>query len=152
VKIVIKNKNGVNIELHTTDAGCKTVNGSITITPVNGTGPCTFKINGGQFQSGNTFANLSQGDYAVIAKDSIGCEASQSITIKSGISFAGAFHPLYRIPAPSMAATTAPNFRIFRTFKTSRTMRHSSKLKPRSNDAVGWQPYANPDRCHSLLG
>jgi len=149
LKIGVKNKNGVNIELHTTDAGCKTVNGSITITPVNGTGPCTFKINDGQFQSGNTFANLSQGDYAVIAKDSIGCEASQSVTIKSGISFTGSISPIIQNSCAINGCHNGSQFPDFRTFKniqdnaaliktqtTGRTMPLDGSLTQSQIDAI----------------
>jgi hypothetical protein len=117
MKVVIKNKNGVNIELHTTDAGCQTVNGSITVTPLNGTGPYTFKINGGQFQPGDTFTNLSRGVYAVVAKDATGCEAGQSVNIKSGISFAGSISPIIQNSCALSGCHNGSQFPDLRVFK-----------------------------------
>jgi len=117
LKIVIKNKNGVNIELQATEAGCKTVNGSITATAVSGTGPYSFKINGGEFQSANTFTNLSQGEYAVIVKDSTGCEAGQSVKIGSGISFAGSVFPIIQNSCTLSGCHDGSQFPDFRVFK-----------------------------------
>ncbi len=47
--------------------------GSITVTPGGGTGPYTYKLNSGAFQSSNIFSNLSAGNYSVTAKDANGC-------------------------------------------------------------------------------
>ena len=117
LKIVIKNKNGVNIELQATDAGCKTVNGTITATAVSGIGPYSFKINGGEFQSGNTFANLSQGEYSVIIKDSTGCEAGQSVKIKSGISFTNSILPIIQGSCTLTGCHNGSQFPDLRVFK-----------------------------------
>jgi hypothetical protein len=56
-------------------------NGSITVTPVGGTAPFTYNINGGAFQSSSTFNNLMAGAYTIIAKDAIGCTGSTSVTL-----------------------------------------------------------------------
>jgi len=117
LKIVIKNKNGVNIQLQATDAGCKTVNGSITATAVNGTGPYRFKINAGEFQSGNTFTNLLQGEYSVIVKDSTGCEAGQSVKIKSGISFTSSILPIIQSSCTISGCHNGSQFPDLRVFK-----------------------------------
>jgi hypothetical protein len=117
LKIVIKNKNGVNIDLQAADAGCKTVNGSITATAVSGIGPYTFKINGGEFQSGNTFTNLSQGEYSVIVKDSSGCEAGQSVKIKSGISFTSSILPIIQKSCTISGCHNGSQFPDLRVFK-----------------------------------
>ena len=117
LKVVIKNKNGVNIQLQATDAGCQTVNGSIMATPVNGVGPYSFKINGGEFQSGNTFTGLPQGEYSVIVKDSTGCEAGQSINVKSGISFSGSILPIIQGSCAINGCHNGSQFPDFRVFK-----------------------------------
>jgi hypothetical protein len=117
LKVVVKNKNGVNIGLQATNAGCKTAHGSITATAVNGTGPYNFKINGGGFQSGNTFTNLLQGEYAVVVKDATGCEAGQAITIKSGISFAGSISPIIQNTCAISSCHNGSQFPDFRVFK-----------------------------------
>ena len=47
--------------------------GWIEITPVGGTAPYQYKMNGGSFQSNNTFGNLSAGFYTIQTKDANGC-------------------------------------------------------------------------------
>ena len=117
LKIVIKNKNGVNIELKATEAGCKTGNGSITATALSGTGPYSFKINGSEFQSANTFTNLLQGEYDVTIKDATGCEAGQSIKIKSGISFTGSILAIIQNSCTISGCHNGSQFPDLRVFK-----------------------------------
>jgi hypothetical protein len=52
--------------------------GSITVTPGGGTGPYTFKLNSGSFQSSNTFSGLGAGSYIVTVKDVNGCTGSSN--------------------------------------------------------------------------
>lgn len=56
-------------------------NGSISATASGGTGPYTFNINGGAFQSGGSFGNLAAGSYTVSAKDANGCTGSGNFTL-----------------------------------------------------------------------
>src|SRR5687768_1787445 len=44
VEATIKNINGLNITFQTTDAGCNSSNGALTVTPTDGTQPYQFKI------------------------------------------------------------------------------------------------------------
>ncbi|MEO5947186.1 MAG: hypothetical protein ABIP79_10260 [Chitinophagaceae bacterium] len=52
---------------------CRTSNGIITVTPGGGTGPFTFQLNSGTFQSSNIFSNLPIGIYSISAKDANSC-------------------------------------------------------------------------------
>ena len=56
-------------------------NGSITATPSGGTGPYTFSMNGGAFQSSNIFSGLAAGNYTVTAKDVNGCTGTSAGTV-----------------------------------------------------------------------
>jgi gliding motility-associated-like protein len=70
----------------TVAASCSGVNnGSVTITPTNGGAPYTYALNGGAFQSSNTFTGLAAGSYTVVIKDVAGCVSpSIPFTISSG--------------------------------------------------------------------
>lgn len=56
--------------------------GSITVTPLSGTGPYTFKLGtSGVFGASNTFSSLRAGNYTVYMKDANGCTISSIISI-----------------------------------------------------------------------
>ena len=58
-------------------------NGSITVTPTP-SGSYTYNINGGAFQSSNTFSNLGAGVYAIVAKNLTGCTSNPiSVTLNA---------------------------------------------------------------------
>lgn len=49
-------------------------NGSITINPAGGTVPYTYNLNGGPYQTSNTFSNLAPGTYFFNVFDASGCQ------------------------------------------------------------------------------
>jgi hypothetical protein len=76
---------GVNITVTnaiTNSTACvSTATGSITVTPAGGTGPYTFRLNGGVFQSSNIFSSLVAGSYIITAKDANGCTGGSIATV-----------------------------------------------------------------------
>ncbi len=52
-----------------------------TVSATGGTGNLTFSLDGTNFQSGNTFGNLANGDYTITVRDANGCTATASATI-----------------------------------------------------------------------
>jgi SprB repeat len=62
---------------------CETANGSITSTGAGGTGPYTYNINGGAFQSSNLFSGLSAAVYSISAKDANGCIGTVNATVNN---------------------------------------------------------------------
>ena len=76
---------GVNITLSKAiinNAPCQLpATGSITVTPGGGTGPYTFSLNSGAFQSSNIFPALVAGTYIITARDANGCSAITSATV-----------------------------------------------------------------------
>ena len=64
---------------------CGATTGTITVTAPTGAG-ITYSINGGNFQSGTTFANLAPGTYTITVKNAAGCTAqSAPITINTPV-------------------------------------------------------------------
>ncbi len=64
--------------------------GSFDVTPIGGEGPYTYSINGGVFQSSNSFSGLEAGNYVVDVIDANGCEAQVAQEIRCvGCSIAG---------------------------------------------------------------
>ncbi len=62
---------------------CGASDGSITAVAQGGSGSHTFSLNGGTYQSSGLFANLTGGSYTVNVKDSLGCIASQIISVNN---------------------------------------------------------------------
>lgn len=87
LQATVQNDNGLSMNTNLTDSGCGSSNGSISIAASGGAAPYTYSLNGGAFVSNATFANLSSGDYTVVAKDNSGCEVTQSVTVLAGTSF-----------------------------------------------------------------
>lgn len=63
-------------------SNCALADGSVTVTNHGGVGPFTYSLNGGSFQTSNTFTKLPQSDYNVTVMDSRGCETIAFTTIK----------------------------------------------------------------------
>lgn len=75
---------GVTITMTTTtnpNVPCMPNNGSITITPAGGTGPYTFSLNGGAFQSSNMFNNLATGNYSIVVRDVNNCSGNGNAAV-----------------------------------------------------------------------
>ncbi len=84
IHTVTQNSN-LTANLTPTATACPGVNnGSIAVTPTNGTGPYTFLLNpSGATQVGNTatFTNLAPGSYNVTITDATGCSTSPPLTV-----------------------------------------------------------------------
>lgn len=76
----VVNCNTVTIAVNPTPTGvtpCVTASGSITAAASGGTGPYTYSLNGGAFQSSATFSSLNAGTFSITAKDANGCTGTQ---------------------------------------------------------------------------
>ena len=123
--VSVLNLEGLNISFETTDAGCGTANGTLTVNAVDGTTPYQFKLDGGAFGSSNTFSNLLKGDHQLIVTDAAGCEITQTVKLTSGISFATSISPIIETKCAISgchAGTQAPDFRVFSNIKNNAAM------------------------------
>ena len=117
LEVVVKNKNGLNITFETTEAGCNTSNGSITVTPIDGTAPYNFKIDNSNFTTDNTFTDLAPGEYTIVVNDTTGCEISQTIKVKSGVSFSASISEIIKNNCAVSGCHSGSQFPDFRVFK-----------------------------------
>jgi hypothetical protein len=117
IQVLVGNKDGVNLQFTATDAGCKSSNGTITATALNGTGPFTFKLNESAFSANNTFTGLSSGTYSITVKDATGCESSGNVIIKSGVSYQTDIAPIIQSNCAVNGCHNGSQFPDFRVFK-----------------------------------
>jgi hypothetical protein len=97
----------------------------------SGSSPFFFKINGGEFQTGNTFTNLSQGEYIVTVKDATSCEAGQNIKIKSGTSFSSTISPIIQNNCAISGCHSGSQFPDMRVFKNIQD--NASRIKTQTS-------------------
>ena len=117
LEAVVKNKNGLSITFEATEAGCNSTNGSITVTPSNGAVPYNFKIDNSAFTADSTFTDLAHGDYTIVVNDATGCEISQTVKIKSGVSFSTSISTIIQTNCVVTGCHNGSQFPDFRVFK-----------------------------------
>lgn len=64
---------------------------TLSVAASGGTIPYAYSLNGGTFQSANSFTNVLAGIYTVVTTDANGCSTSQSITINQPLTGKGNF-------------------------------------------------------------
>ncbi len=71
----------------TNEAGCETNEGVITISATGGSGTYEYRMGSGAFGGANEFTELGPDTYSLTVRDSEGCSITQSVTLKSGITY-----------------------------------------------------------------
>ena len=79
--ITVNESGGPTATTSATNATCGSSNGSISVTASGGTAPYSYSLDGINFQSSNTFSNLSANSYTVTVKDANGCTNTASATV-----------------------------------------------------------------------
>lgn len=87
IEVSVQNLDGLNITVASTDAGCQTSEGVISITATGGETPYSFRLDNGTSVSESTFSGLEAGAYEITAVDNSGCEINQAVTVLSGVSY-----------------------------------------------------------------
>ena len=98
----------ITVSATTTNPSAGSNNGSISASASGGSG-FTFSLNQGAFQSTGNFTGLAAGNYSVTAKDSRGCNGTQSFTLAAPDPCTG---QTFTVGGSSVSATpclTSPN-------------------------------------------
>lgn len=117
LEATVKNGVGMNITFEATTSGCKTSNGTLTVSAFDGTGPYQFKLGSGSFSTTNTFAGLPAGDHDLVVTDATGCEVNQRVTVASGVSYSATVAGIIQTKCAVSgchAGTQSPDFRVFK--------------------------------------
>jgi gliding motility-associated-like protein len=79
LSITVSAGSGITATANVANASCTNASdGSITVNASNGAAPYTYSLNGGVFQSSNTFNSLAAGTYTIQVRDTAGCTFSLS--------------------------------------------------------------------------
>lgn len=79
--IILDNSTVLKLSANVSNNACGLKNGIITATASGGIPPFQYSLNGGTYQSSNSFNNLSAGNYNVYVKDVNNCIATTLVTI-----------------------------------------------------------------------
>ena len=108
--ITVTQGTALTVSASKTNASTCTNDGSISVIPSGGVAPYTYSINGGLYQSSNSFSGLAASTYAISVKDFKGCLGSINVTIN--------LNPInvtsFVVNAGSCAATNG-SIQLFRT-------------------------------------
>lgn len=116
LEVTVQNKDGLNITFQMSDAGCEDLDGSITIEAFDGVEPYQYKIGESSFSDNNIFTGLTAGNHTVVVKDASGCELTQTIKIRSGISYSASIEPIIQTNCIVSGCHNGSQFPDFRNF------------------------------------
>jgi len=116
VQATVPNKDGLNITFQATDSGCKGSGGTVTIEAVDGVEPYQYKISTSSFSTNNVFTDLSASNHTVVVKDDTGCELTQTIKVRSGISYTTSIAPIITENCAVTGCHNGSQFPDFRQF------------------------------------
>lgn len=73
----------IELQSKTDVTNCRSIDGVISVTASGGIEPYDFNINGGEYQTNNTFNNLGPGTYTIRVKDTNACWKSIEVSISA---------------------------------------------------------------------
>lgn len=84
---VADNDSDISLEIASTDSACGTTTGSISVEASGGEGALQYQLDDGSFGTSGSFGGVSSGGHTVTVKDESGCETTEQVLVRSGISF-----------------------------------------------------------------
>ncbi len=87
------------------------------MTAFDGTEPYQYRINEGSYSSSHEFTGLSRGTYNLVVADASGCEVTQQVRIRSGVSFAASIKPIIEKSCAINDCHNGSQYPDFRVFK-----------------------------------
>ncbi|WP_170827409.1 hypothetical protein [Roseivirga sp. 4D4] len=88
IELQVRNQDGVNATLATTESDCNVPGGTIQVTAADGVQPYEYKVDDGAFQASSNFSDLAPGAYAITVRDANGCEVELQAQVGSTVVFA----------------------------------------------------------------
>lgn len=79
--IVLTQPSAISASVGFTVIGTNGGTSTVTVTASGGVGTLNYQIDGGSFQSGNTFSGILAGNHAVVVRDANGCTVTRNFTI-----------------------------------------------------------------------
>lgn len=126
----------------TTNTGCGTANGQISIAATGGTAPYQYKLDGGSYGSTSTFTALTGDAYVVSVKDNAGCVVTVNVTVNnnSGLKYNSEIRDIFvsRCSTPTChGGSQNPNLTTLSAIQTNKAgirSRVSSGNMPKNNE------------------
>ena len=86
IPVTVATGTGVTATTTTTPTACTGINnGTITVTPTNGSSPYQYSLDGTPYQAGNVFTNVSAGPHTIVILDGVGCSSPNiPVTVGAG--------------------------------------------------------------------
>lgn len=91
IPVTVAAGSGITAILASVLTSCNgSTDGTITVTPTNGTAPYQYSLDGGAPQAANVFTNVAPGNHAITIRDNLGCvSASLPIGVVAGPALTG---------------------------------------------------------------
>ncbi|MBO3697130.1 hypothetical protein [Roseivirga sp. E12] len=148
IQLQVRNQDGVNATVATTESDCNVPGGTIQLTATDGVQPYEYKLDDGTFQASDNFTGIAPGSYMVTVRDANGCEVELQAQVGSTVVFASIRSLVQTNCAVSGChnGSISPDFRNDATIigrasriqsrTSSRTMPPSSSGRSLSNEEI----------------
>lgn len=132
-EVSVNENSTIDATFETAVSGCGGSEGAITVSSSGGSGGHTYSIDGGAFQSSNSFSGLVSKIYTLTVSDENGCSKVSEVQVQSGISYGTVIKPIIdnncAVSGCHVQGGQSPNFTVFSNVKGA-----SAKIKAKTAD------------------